>query len=215
MARFNATIRTADAGITSNAFFRRRGSPPAMAPMIRELTASPHHPHVMTRPIAVPDILGNASPTMAIVVGKTGAIERPAMNTNTNATNGALVLSIRKVVIAIATEARSVTVEGGTYMSIGDTPTRPMSNPSANPSERIFNARDSGIPWAMRCLGNQFQTPISQEKYRNIDAPRRKSSGLPNTGPAPEKTKPCAPMGAGILVAIWIARVTTPSDAIV
>ena len=48
-----------------------------MAPIIRELTAKPVHPQVMTKPMAVPVMRGKASPTIASVVGKTGAIESP------------------------------------------------------------------------------------------------------------------------------------------
>jgi hypothetical protein len=82
MARFNPTIRHADAGITNNAFLSRKGSFPAIEPMMRELTASSTHPQVITKPIAVPVMRGKASPTMANVVGKTGAIEMPAKKTS-------------------------------------------------------------------------------------------------------------------------------------
>src|ERR1700739_76738 len=114
IARFNTTIRTADAGKSSKAFLSRLGSPPAMAPMIHELTARPTHPQVMTKPNAVPVMRGNAAPVMASVVGKTGAIDRPAMKTKTNAIPGLFVCNIRKVVMAMAMDAPSVT-------SIGDT----------------------------------------------------------------------------------------------
>src|ERR1039457_1769864 len=67
IARLMATITTENAGITSNAFFSLLGSPPAIAPMMRELTARPSQPQVMAKPMAVPVILGKASPTMASV----------------------------------------------------------------------------------------------------------------------------------------------------
>ena len=70
------------------ALFKRAGSSPAMAPIMRELTASPAHPHVITKPMAVPVILGKALPTIASVVGNTGAMETPAMNTSTKAAVG-------------------------------------------------------------------------------------------------------------------------------
>ena len=133
-----------------------------MAPMSRELTASPAHPHVITKPIAVPPMRGKAVPTMARVVGNTGAMEIPAMNTSAKAAVGLLVRSIRNVVTAMAIEAASVTSTAGTWMRMGETPTRPMSSPNANPSDRMFNARDSGMPCAMRWRGNQFHTPTSQ-----------------------------------------------------
>ena len=71
---------------------RRKGSPPAMAPMILELTARPAQPQVMTKPMAVPVMRGKAVPTMARVVGKTGAMERPAMKTKAAAATGLTVL---------------------------------------------------------------------------------------------------------------------------
>src|SRR5664279_3281216 len=61
-----------------------------------------------------------------------------------------LVLSIKNVVTAMATEAARVTSTAGTWIRMGDTPTRPISRPRANPSDRIFSARDSGMPWAIR-----------------------------------------------------------------
>src|ERR1039458_5275994 len=109
MARFKPTMRTAEAGMTSRAFLSRLGSGPAMAPMMRELTARPTHPQVMTMPIAVPVMRGNAVPTMARVVGKTGAMETPAMKTSTEAVIGLLVRSIRQVVTAMAMDAAKVT----------------------------------------------------------------------------------------------------------
>ncbi len=68
--------------ISNSAFLTRSGSPPAIAPMICELTASPIQLYVMTNPIAVPVIRGNPEPTSASVVGNTGAIEMPARKTN-------------------------------------------------------------------------------------------------------------------------------------
>src|SRR5580700_2410928 len=109
------TTMIADAdGINNNAVFRRLGSPPPIAPMMRELTAKPHQPRVITTPSAVPVIRGNASPTMASVVGKTGAMETPARKTRTPATVGLLVLSIRNVVTVIRMAAASVTKGAGT-----------------------------------------------------------------------------------------------------
>src|ERR1035437_6983493 len=103
--RWRPIIRTAEAGMRSRAFLRRRGSPPAMAPMRRELTARPAHPQVMTKPIAVPLMRGKALPTTARVVGNTGAMARPAINTRTAAAPGLLVRSMRNVVTAMAMEA--------------------------------------------------------------------------------------------------------------
>ena len=54
--------------------------------MMRELTARPNQPQVMTTPMAVPVMRGKASPTMASVVGKTGAMETPARKTRIHAT---------------------------------------------------------------------------------------------------------------------------------
>ena len=124
----------------------RKGSLPAIAPMSRELTAKPAYPHVMTKPIAVPVMRGNSPPTIATVVGKTGAIERPATKTSAEAKFGLFVCSIRNVVRAMAIEATRATVTAGTRIRIGDMPMRPMSKPSANPSERMLSARDSGTP---------------------------------------------------------------------
>ena len=67
MAKINPTISTDDAGISKSAFLSRRGSPPAIPPMIRELTASPAHPQVMTNPIDVPGRLGKLLPAIARV----------------------------------------------------------------------------------------------------------------------------------------------------
>src|SRR5215472_17742219 len=114
IATFRTIMRIADTGNRSNAFFKRNGSPPAMEPIIRELTASPTQPQVITNPMAVPVMRGNAAPVIASVVGNTGAIERPATNTSANANEALLVRSMRNVVIAIAMEAPSVTSTGGT-----------------------------------------------------------------------------------------------------
>src|SRR6202161_1682052 len=105
MPRFRTIIRTDEAGITSNALRMRLGSPPAMAPMMWELTARPAHPQVMTMPMAVEVMRGKASATMARVVGKTGAMERPERKTSAAAAPGLFVLSMRKVVTAMATDA--------------------------------------------------------------------------------------------------------------
>ena len=90
-----AIINTAMLGSTSSAFFNRVGSPPAIEPMMWELTASPIQPDVITIHIAVPVMRGKASPTIASVVGKTGAMDTPARNTRIHATLGSFVRSIR------------------------------------------------------------------------------------------------------------------------
>ena len=77
-ARFTAIISTDIAGSTSRAFFKRARSPPAMDPMMRELTASPIQLDVIAIPIAVPVMRGKTSPSSATVVGKTGAMAMPA-----------------------------------------------------------------------------------------------------------------------------------------
>src|ERR1700739_5153292 len=97
--------------------------------MIRELTASPAQPHVITKPIAVPLIFGNAVPTIARVVGKTGAMESPATKTSAAATEGLLVRSMKNVVTAMAMEAARVTSTAGTLMRMGETPARPTRRP--------------------------------------------------------------------------------------
>ena len=79
-----------------------------MGPIRRELTARPAHPQVMTKPVAVPVMRGKALPTMANVVGNTGAIERPAINTSTAAAVGLLVRSMRNVGTAMAMEAAKI-----------------------------------------------------------------------------------------------------------
>ena len=146
MARLRTIIRMADAGMRRRAFLRRRGSPPAMAPMSLELTARPAQPQVMTKPMAVPVMRGKAVPVMARTVGKTGAMERPAMKTSTAAAAGLTVRSMKNVEMAMATEATRVTWMAGTRMRMGETPTRPTSRPRANPRERMLSARDSGMP---------------------------------------------------------------------
>ena len=65
-----------------------------MAPMMRELTARPIHPDVMAMPMAVAVMRGKASPTMASVVGKTGAMATPAQKTMMAAMVGLLVCSM-------------------------------------------------------------------------------------------------------------------------
>src|SRR5271166_3509693 len=97
-------------GITIRAFLNLAASPPAIAPITRELTASPVHPQVITKPIAVPVIRGKASPTIARVVGNTGAIDNPARKTKTQAAVAVLVRNIKNVVIAIAIDPTMVTV---------------------------------------------------------------------------------------------------------
>lgn len=82
--------------------------------MSRELTASPAQPQVITNPMAVLVMRGNASPTMASVVGKTGAMESPARKTSAKAAAGLLVRSMRYVVMAMAKEATKVTVTAET-----------------------------------------------------------------------------------------------------
>jgi len=67
------------------------------------------HPQVITKPIAVPPMREKHSDNSS-VVGNTGAIESPAINTSTNAAVGLLVRSIRNVVTAMAIEAARVTV---------------------------------------------------------------------------------------------------------
>ena len=67
-----------------------------MAPMILELTARPVQPQVMTKPMAVPVMRGKAVPVMASVVGKTGAMARPAMKTSAPAAVGLTVRSMKK-----------------------------------------------------------------------------------------------------------------------
>jgi hypothetical protein len=130
MAGFNRTIRHADAGITNNAFLSRKGSFSAIEPMMRELTASSTHPQVITKPIAVPVMRGKASPTMANVVGKTGAIEMPAKKTSKPASDAFFVRKARSVVIAMAAEAASVTVALDAWIRMGATATRPTSSPT-------------------------------------------------------------------------------------
>src|ERR1022692_3008756 len=55
-------------------------------------------------------------------------------------------------------DAASVTVGEETLIRMRETTTRPTSRPKAKPSERMPRARDSGMPCATRCLGNQFHT---------------------------------------------------------
>ena len=131
--------------------------------MIRELTASPIHPHVMTIPSAVAVPTLKAAPVIASVVGKTGAIETPARNTVSHVTPGRVVRRARNVVTAMAAAAPIVTFTGETNANSGATAMRPTSNPSAKPSERMFIAFDSGMPCAMRWRASQFHTPTSHE----------------------------------------------------
>lgn len=85
-----------------------------MAPMMRELTANPAQPQVMAKPMAVPVICGKAVPTIASVVGKTGAMAIPARKTSAAAAAGLLVRNIKNVVMAMAMEEARVTVAAGT-----------------------------------------------------------------------------------------------------
>src|SRR5215467_4708507 len=103
-------MTTENTGITSSALLRRLGSPPAIAPMIRELTASPIQPQVMANPMAVPVIRGNTFPTIASVVGNTGAIDTPARNTRIQAPVTPRARRASHVVSAMAAEAARVTV---------------------------------------------------------------------------------------------------------
>ena len=108
IAKISPTISTADAGIRSRAFFNRSGSPPAMAPMMRELTARPAHPQVITKPMAVP---GSAETRGGN--GQRGGEHRrhrePRDEDQPAGASGLLVRSIRNVVTAMATEATSST----------------------------------------------------------------------------------------------------------
>jgi len=135
-----------------------------------------------------------------------------------------VVRSIQNVVMAIRTAATSVTVRFSSSRIAGvsagpgrktcETTTRPISNPRANPKERMFNARDSGTPCAIRCCASQFHTPTSQATYKNSIRESNNSEGFPSTAPAPENTKPAPPAGAGIGVARWITSVAAASDAV-
>src|SRR5258707_10542800 len=95
MAKFTITIMMEKAGSSSSAVFRLAESTPAMDPMMGELTASPIQPKVITIPMAVAVMMGNASPTMASVVGNTGAMARPAQNTAIQARVGSALSSIK------------------------------------------------------------------------------------------------------------------------
>ena len=106
---FNRIVSTADAGIKRRNPFGRKGSLPAMAPMLLELTARPTQPQVITKPIAVPVRRGKPVSVMAGVVGKTGSVEGLALNTNAPAAAGLTVRSMRNVVIAMAMETTSRT----------------------------------------------------------------------------------------------------------
>ncbi len=117
-ARVTAIISTDIPGITSSAFFRRAGSPAAMEPITRELTASPIQLEVIAIPIAVPVMRGNTSPMRATVVGNTGAMHIPARNVSIQATVGWLVCSMAKVMIAIKMDAASVTERPETEIRI-------------------------------------------------------------------------------------------------
>src|ERR1017187_9368759 len=131
--------------------------------MIGLLTASPSQPEVITMPMAVAVMRGNASPTSASVVGKMGAIAKPAQNTTTQAADGLLTCNMANVVMAIATEAPRVTARADTLMRIREITRRPTSSPRAKPRERILNAVDLSSPRSlMRYLASQFQTPTSQ-----------------------------------------------------
>ena len=132
--------------------------------------------------VAVPTL--NASPAIASVVGNTGAMATPAQKAAIQETFGSVVCSAKYVVMTMRIAATSVTVEEGTVMRIGETATRPSSNPRANPSDRMFNARVSGLPCGIRCRASHFQTPTSEATYRNSMIASSHSTGWLKRSPA-------------------------------
>src|SRR5438552_16764792 len=99
---FTIIIKTDAAGNSSKAVCKRLGTVPAIAPMMGALMARPIQPLVITMPMAVAVALGNASPTMASVVGKTGAMARQPQNTATAATATSDVWMATSVVMLIS-----------------------------------------------------------------------------------------------------------------
>ena len=116
----------------------------------------------------------------------------------------------------MATDAASVTSTAGTWMRMGVTPTRPMSRPRANPSERMLRARDSGMPWAMRWRGSQFQTPHFagdvEEKEESEQEKQRAAKDGTDLGTEEIRKRR---EGAGMCVKTCTARVITVSTATV
>ena len=110
--------------MSRSAFLSRAGSSPAIAPISRELTASPAHPQVIAKPMAVPLMRGKALPTMASVVGNTGAMDTPAMNTSTKATVGLLIgrVAVSRILLGVpeveVTLASSVAMAVTTYLML-------------------------------------------------------------------------------------------------
>src|ERR1700676_2320222 len=96
-----------------------------------ELTARPIQPQVITMPMAVAVILGNASAVRAKVVGKTGAMARPAQNTAIPAPVEPPVYSMANVEAAMATAENIITLMDDTRNKIGDTTARPIKSPRA------------------------------------------------------------------------------------
>ena len=95
----------------------------------------------------------------ALLAGATRVLDEAGAQYDRLSVPGALEVP---AAIAMAIDAPSVTSIGDTCARIGETPTLPISSPSAKPSERIFRARDSGMPCAIRWRGSQFHTPTSQ-----------------------------------------------------
>src|SRR5260370_41954805 len=80
---FTAIMIIAITGSTSKAFFSLLGSPPAIEPMMRELTARPIQPEVITMPMAVPVTRGKKTPPNPKMDRDTGANATPDRKTKT------------------------------------------------------------------------------------------------------------------------------------
>ena len=152
---------------------------------------------------------------MARVVGNTGAMARPEMNTSAAAPPAWFVRSIRNVVMAMATEAASRTRSGETWIRTGETADAPHQQSQCESQRKdIERAR----------LGNTLRDEVARQPVphahfarhvKEQQKPSRNSSGRPRIGPAWVSTKPEPGVGAGIAVAACTPMATMVSTAIV
>jgi archaellum component FlaG (FlaF/FlaG flagellin family) len=156
------------------------GFGPDSQPIIGELIISPLNPQVITNPIAIADWLLKSLPTMAIVVGNTGAIAVPAKNTAVPVIHWDIGWRTKYVVPIIDREHTVVTVKGEMRQSTVVATIRPNNNPHAKPRESISSATALDIPVLIRNFGSQFHIPNSHAVYSNVTVDKRYRVGLLN-----------------------------------
>ena len=196
IARFSPTINTADPGIRSRAFFSRGGSSPAIAPMIRELTASPAQPQVIANPIAVPVIRGKLCPQSP------ASSETPAPSKVPRETPAPPPC---RLVRPQHQERRDRHRHDAT--SVTSSPEHESESAKPRPGQPAIPAQipatECSAPSPRESLAQSDAAEASsthqlRNQYRETKVPSISSSGLPRIGPTSASTNAALPVGAGI-----------------